>query len=160
MEDVAMIDFPFNSIEEFTFESKAQPVSASLRPIYRIALICFVLKNNCRANTASLFKLQFFNWLIKSPVLQQNILKDAGLEKVFTLDLIHLDPMVNLALRYAFADDLVTITRNAKYKLTEKGLSFADRIQREGSAVLTSEKGVLLKIGKQVSEVQLKGELL
>jgi len=155
-----MIDFPFDSIEEFSFESRPQPVSASLRPVYRIAILCFVLKNNCSSNTGSLLKLQFFNWLIKSPVLQENVLRGVGSEKIFSLDLIHLDPMVNLALRYAFADDLVTVTRNSKYKLTEKGLLFADQIQDEKSAVLASEREVLLRIGKQVSEVQLKGELL
>lgn len=155
-----MIDFPFDSIEEFSFESRSQPVSASLRPVYRIAILCFVLKNNCRSNTGSLLKLQFFNWLIKSPVLQENVLRGVGSEKVFSLDSIHLDPMVNLALRYAFADDLVAVTRNSKYKLTEKGLSFVDQIQNEKSAVLASEKDVLLRIGKQVSEVQLKGDLL
>lgn len=155
---MGVIDFPYEHIEDFSFESRTQPLSASLRPLYRIALICFVLNNNCRANTASLFKLQFFNWLIKSPVLQENVLRGIGSEKIFTLDLIHLDPMVNLALRYAFADGLVSVTSSSKYKLTEKGLAFVNLIKE--TEILASEKNVLLRIGKQVSEVQLKDSLL
>lgn len=118
-----------------------------------------MLKVNCRNNTASLLRLQFFNWLIKSLSLQKLIEEKLAHQTVFTLELIHLDPMVNLALRYAFADGLVSMTDNSKYRLTEKGREFANRILGD-SSILGRERELLVKIGQRVSEVRLRQELL
>lgn len=154
------IDFPFQTIDKLTFSPKPQPLPASLRPIYRIALIALVLKTNCQNKTASLLKLQFFNWLLKSSSLQELIEDRLTHQSVFTLELIHLDPMVNLALRYAFADSLISVTNNSKYKLTEKGNQFTDRILQDEQSVLAEKREFLLRIGKRVSEVSLRKELL
>ena len=154
------IDFPFQAIVTLTFSLRPQPLPASLRPVYRIALIALVLKTNCRSNTASLLKLQFFNWILKSPGLQGLIEGWLATQSIFTLELIHLDPMVNLALKYAFADDLVSITGNSKYKLTDKGHEFANRILQDEQAVLSEERQLLERIGQRVSEVRLRSELL
>lgn len=153
------IDFPFQTIGTLTFTPRPQPLPANLRPIYRIALIVLILKNNCRGNTASLLKLQFFNWLLKSPSLQKSILDRLSDKSVFTIELIHIDPMVNLALKYACADKLILVTNSSKYQLTEKGLNFADNILRDKS-LMKSEKAISLLIGQRVSEVKLKGELI
>jgi hypothetical protein len=153
------IDFPFQAIDTLTFSPRPQPLPASLRPIYRIALIALVLKTNCRGNTASLLKLQFFNWLLKSSSLQELIEDRLTHQSVFTLELIHLDPMVNLALRYAFAENLISVTNNSKYKLTEKGNKFADRILQDEQSVLVEKREFLLRIGKRVSEVSLRKDL-
>ncbi len=153
------IDFPFQAIETMTFSPRPQPLPASLRPVYRIALIALILKTNCRGNTASLFQLQFFNWLLKSSSLQELIEERLSHQSVFTLELIHLDPMVNLALKYAFADGLISITNNSKYKLTDKGQEFANLIRDEQS-VLAEERKFLERIGKGVSDVKLRNELL
>jgi hypothetical protein len=153
------IDFPFQAIDTLTFSPRPQPLPASLRPIYRIALIALVLKTNCHGNTASLLKLQFFNWLLKSSSLQELIEDRLTHQSVFTLELIHLDPMVNLALRYAFAENLISVTNNSKYKLTEKGNKFADRILQDEQSVLAEKREFLLRIGKRVSEVSLRKDL-
>lgn len=155
------IDFPFEAIEALTFAPKPKPLSASLRPVYRIALILLVLKINCRRNTASMLKLQFFNWALKSSSLQVFIEKRLIEEQsVFTLELIHLDPMVNLALRYAFADGLISVTSNSKYILTEKGNKFAESILEDERSVLAEEQKLLRRIGQRVSDVTLKKEPL
>ena len=153
------IDFPFQAIDTLTFSPKPQPLPASLRPIYRIALIILVLKTNCHGNTASLLKLQFFNWLLKSSSLQELIEDRLTRQSVFTLELIHLDPMVNLALKYAIADDLISVTNNSKYKLTERGNKFADRILQDEQSVMEVEREFLVRIGKRVSEVRLRNDL-
>lgn len=154
------IDFPFQAINKLTFSPRPQPLPASLRPLYRIALITLVLKTNCQSNTASMLKLQFFNWLLKSSSLQELIEDRLIRQSVFTLELIHLDPMVNLALKYALADNLISVTNNSKYKLTIKGNEFADRILQDEQPTLSDERELLVRIGKQVSEVKLKEELL
>lgn len=157
---MSTIDFPFQSINVLTFNPKPQPLPASLRPLYRIALIVLVLKTNCQGNTASLLKIQFFNWVLKSSSLQEIIENSLTHQNVFTLELIHLDPMVNLALKYAFADNLISITNNSKYVLTEKGNEFADRILQDGESSLSEVRDLLMRIGKLVSEVRLRNELL
>jgi len=68
--------------------------------------------------------------------------------------------MVNLALKYALADNLISVTNNSKYKLTIKGNEFADRILQDEQPTLSDERELLVRIGKQVSEVKLKEELL
>lgn len=153
-------DFPFQTINTLTFSPRPQPLPASLRPVYRIALIALVLKTNCRGNTASFLKLQFFNWILKSPALQGVIEDRLATQSVFTLELIYLDPMVNLALKYAFADDLVSITGNSKYRLTNKGHEFADRILLDKQGVLSEERHLLERINQRVSEGRLRSELL
>jgi len=153
------VDFPFQAIETMTFSPRPQPLPASLRPIYRIALIVLILKTNCRGNTASLFKLQFFNWLLKSTSLQELIEERLAHQSVFTLELIHLDPMVNLALKYAFADGLISITNNSKYKLTDKGHEFVNLVLEDGQPILADERKFLERIGKRVAEVKLRNEL-
>jgi hypothetical protein len=158
------IDFPFQAINKITFSPRPQPLPASLRPLYRIALIALVLSINCRGNAASLFKLQFFNWLLKSSSLQELIEERVTRQSVFTLELIHLDPMVNLALNYAFADNLISITGNSrsnpKYKLTDKGHEFVKLILQDKQLALANERKFLDRIGKKISEVELKRELL
>lgn len=154
------LNFPFDKIDALSFSPKPQPLSASLRPVYRIALIILVLKINCRNNTASLLKLQFFNWFLKSTSLQELVEKRLSPQGVFTLELIHIDPMVNLALKYAFSDNLIMVTKNSKYTLTTKGHKFADLILQSQKSVLVTEIKLLTRIGQQVSEVWLRKELL
>lgn len=154
------LEFPFDSINEFTFEPKPQPVPGNLRPVYRIALIVLVLKINCHRNTASLLKLQFFNWILKNPSLQETIRENLSEKSAFSLKLIHVDPMVNLALKYAFADGLLVVTSSSKYKLTEKGSDFAEQIINAEDPLLSDERELLLHIGRKISEVKLRGELL
>jgi len=152
-------DFPYQAVSTLTFEPKPQPLSANLRPVYRIALIVLVLKLNCRRSTASLFKLQFFNWILKSSSLREVVLDNLQDQTVFTVEYIHLDPMVNLALKYALGDELVTVTNNSTYKLIARGHEFADRILHGDQDVLAEERNLLSRIGQRVSEVMLKDRL-
>lgn len=158
------IDFPFQAIDKLAFKPRPLPLPASLRPFYRIALIILVLKINCRGNAATLFTLQFFNWLLKSSSLQEMIEDKLTYQSIFTLELIHLDPMVNLALNYAFASNLISITSqsrsNPKYKLTEKGHKFANLIIQDEQLALAKEQKFLERIGLKITEVKLKRELL
>jgi hypothetical protein len=158
------IDFPFQAIENLVFNPRPQPLPASLRPIYRIALITLVLKINCRGNAATLFMLQFFNWLLKSPTLQELIEERLIQQSVFVLELIHLDPMVNLALNYALSSNLISIANgsksNPKYKLTDRGKDFANLMIEDEQLVLVKERDFLERVGQKITEVKLKRELL
>jgi hypothetical protein len=157
---MAELGFPFQAIQRLTFEARPRPLSAGLRPIYRIALIALVLKLNCHGHTASLIRLQFFNWVLKSPYLRRQIEQRLETQGLFSVDLVHMDPMVNLALKYAYADGLVSITGNAKYKLTDKGHELARRMVEAPDDLLQDERELLTRLGRRISETRLTRELL
>ena len=81
-------------------------------------------------------------------------------QSVFTLELIHFDPMVNLALKYAFAENLISVTSNSKYELTDKGIEFANRILGDEQSVMAKEREFLIRIGQKISEVTLREDYL
>ena len=152
-------EFPFGAVEALTFESRPQPLSATLRPLYRVSLLMLVLRLNCLRGTASLLKLQFFNWVMKSKNLRDHISRLSRTQSVFMLGIIHMDPMVNLALKYAFAEGLVTVTRNSKYKLTDKGQQFTESILSDSEEPLAAEREFLEDLGSRISEVKLQRDL-
>ncbi len=154
-----MTEFPFESIEAISFQTRPKSLSASLRPIYRIALIVLVLRLNCQTGTSSLLKLHFFNWIIKSPDLRDYVETLARNQNVFSLEIIHLDPMVNLALKYAYAEGLISITSNSKYALTTKGNEFADSILADSGSLLWEDWSFLKRIKTKISDVKLARDL-
>ena len=153
------IEFPFDRVRSLTFTQRPRPVSANLRPLYRIYLLILVLRLNCSRGTASLLKLQFFNWMLKSDEVRDYVRRLSRTQSLFTLNLVHMDPMVNLALRFAFAEGLIQVTAQSKYELTDKGSRYADSILQSDDTVLSSEREFLLYIGKSISEVKLQRDL-
>jgi hypothetical protein len=153
--------FPFDLIKEASFTERPRAIPANLRPVYRLCIIMLILKCNCRANTGSILQMQFFNWILKSPVLRDHVLRQGDATKVFSLGLIHLDPMVNLALRYGIAEGLIEVTNQSKFKLTDLGDRFVETIRSDDAHPLVAESGLLSQIGKRsVSDVNLRGTLL
>lgn len=146
-----------SSITYFTYREQRKAIPANLRPIYRITQILLVLKINSRNNKASFFKIQFFNWLLKH---SSNEINERFLEQpeIFVINRIRIDPMVNLAINYALADDLITISENSKYQLTEKGSAFVENIIQE-NLILKDEIKLLNRIGKRISETSLRKDL-
>lgn len=154
------IELPYEIIEKISFNPRPEPVSANLRPIYRISIILLVLKINCKNHSASLLKIQFFNWVLKSQSLQNFIRNKGSYDSIFSIDIIHLDPMINLSLKYAIAEGLIITTKNLKYKLTDKGNNFINSIIESDEKILSNTMEMLELIGNRVSEVKLKDELL
>jgi hypothetical protein len=152
-------EFPFEAIDTLTFRVQKRPLAVSLRPLYRITLLLLVLDLNCSARTASHLKLQFFNWALKNPPLQSSLRERFQAKTRLVLDFIHLDPVVNLALRYALAEDLVSMTNKDKYRLTEKGQQLVSRVKGARSPLLAEEIQFLESVGQRVSEVKLRGGL-
>lgn len=59
-----------------------------------------------------------------------------------------IDPALNRALILSIADGFCEITSNKKYKLTPKGIGFAN-ILNSDNELLSAEKDFFKKIGKQ-----------
>lgn len=152
-------DFPFDAVRELTFTARPRPLSAAMRPLYRIALLLLVLRLNCQSGTASLFKLQFFNWVLKDARLRDFVKSRAKNQSIFDLAILHMDPMVNLALKYAYAEGLLQVTSNSKFSLTDKGRHFTDSLLDEADGTMTLEREFLGSIGTRISEVSLTRDL-
>ena len=71
---------------------------------------------------------------------------------------MRLDPAVNRAVQYAIAENLISLQKTGKIKLTDIGLNIADKIIINEDLFL-NEKDYLKKLGKRVSDVQIKNVL-
>ncbi len=81
-----------------------------------------------------------------------------GKESTYLLKVVHLDPAVNRAVQYAIAENLISLQKTGKIKLTDIGLNIADKIIINEDLFL-NEKDYLKKLGKRVSDVQIKNLL-
>lgn len=150
--------FPIVNVKRLTFTPRPQSVPASSRPLYRIALLLLVLELNCRTGGASFLKLQFFNWVLKDPMLQHLTKTHVDTERVYSISQVQLDPAVNLALRYAFAEGLLT-TGSKRFILTQRGHALVQKLI-DDQTVFRTEKEFLSDLGQRVSEVRLQKQEL
>ena len=154
-----METFPFESIKRFTFKTEPVSIPAELRPMHKIGLILLFLRLNSRASTSSILKLQFLNWILKTTALKAQLINETdGKESTYMLKVVHLDPAVNRAVQFAIAENLISLEKNGKIKLTDSGLNIADKIITNEDLLL-EEKDYLKKLGKRVSDVQIKNIL-
>jgi len=154
-----METFPFESIKSFTFKIEPMSIPAELRPMHKIGLILLFLRLNSAASTSSILKIQFLNWALKTKPLKAQLIDETdGKESTYMLKVVHHDPAVNRAVQYAIAENLVSLEKTGKIKLTDSGLNIADKIIANKDLFL-KEKDYLKKLGKRVSEVKIKDVL-
>lgn len=116
------------NIEKITFQQKPIPIPVDYRPTYKISIIILTLKLCSSSETASLLKLHLFSWSLKSD-LNRNKLKSFILSNYKDdFQVWNIEPALNRALQYCVADKLCDVTNNGKYKLTEKGDIFYNKI--------------------------------
>lgn len=82
-----------------------------------------------------------------------------GKEATYLLKVVHLDPAVNRAVQYAVAEKIISLEKNGKIKLTDLGIKIVDEIILNDD-LFVNEKQYLKKLGKTVSDVQIKNTLL
>ncbi len=136
---------------KITFHKRPIPILAEYRPMYQIAIVVLVLKYCCRGNTAGLQKLHLFSWCLSS---ENNMTTFKTLfENEFKNKMPHwtISPTLNRALNYALADNICELTTNHKYKLTLKGIDFANKIVANGDLFI-HEKAFMVEIGKQITD--------
>ena len=102
-----------------------------------------------------MLKLQFLNWVIQTKAMMNWALEGAEKQgRVYTLNLIHLDPTINRAIEFAIAEGIITIAKTGKIALTEKGAAIASAMQ-DDTELFVKEKAYLGRLGKAVSEVRI-----
>ena len=155
-----METFPFELVKSFTFKIEPMSIPAELRPLHKIGLILLFLRLNSTSSTSSILKIQFLNWVLKSKDLKTRLINETdGKESTYELSVVHHDPTVNRAVQYAIAENLISIEKTGKIKLTDSGLSVADKMIAD-EEIFLQEKDYLKKLGKRVSEVKVKNVLI
>jgi len=123
--------------------------------MYRIGQIVLVLGKASTSETASLLKLHYFSWAMRSSMNMQAAIKLASCEAKnydFT-DVWDIEPSLNRALAFAKADRIIN-QQNGKYKLVARGKILLNLIEAEPD-VFESEKEFLSKVKRKISEKQL-----
>ena len=140
-------DTPFwESAKTFSFVSRKMPVDISLRPLFRISLLCLSLFLCCRKQQGSFLRLQFLNWLIKNRKDDGEELDASNLKVVLKNNFLHLDPFFNIALQFAVGDKLVVVETTKKIRLTEKGQALCKFILK--NQLFADETTYLLSLKK------------
>lgn len=145
------MDLPFDEIKEIRFSRKRVPISPELRPMYKISQIILVLYVSSTKQTASLLKLQLFNWGLQTEKRYKRLLQ---LKETNHFPIINFDPFLNRALNYGIAMGIFSFNeKNGKFSLTEKGKILAENIIKE--EVFLDEKEFLKKIKKSLSDTYI-----
>jgi hypothetical protein len=146
------MDLPLDEIKEIRFSRKRVPISPELRPMYRISQIILILHLSSTKQTASLLKLQLFNWGLQNEGRYEGLLKLK--EETSHFPIIRFDPFLNRALNYGVAMSVFSFSdKNGKFTLTEKGEVLAQRILKED--VFLEEKKFLKAIKKSLSDTYI-----
>lgn len=145
------MDLPLDEIKEIRFSRKRVPISPELRPMYRISQIVLILHLSSTKQTASLLKLQLFNWGLQNEGRYERLLK---LKETNHFPIIRFDPFLNRALNYGVAMGVFSFNdKTGKFSLTEKGEVLAQRILKED--VFIEEKKFLKAIKKSLSDAYI-----
>ena len=139
------------------FRKRKLPLIADFRPLYRISLIALVLNIVSRNNQASLNKLHFFSWALKSQKNMDYVNDLVNDKNKDTLVSWGIEPALNIALRIATAEELVELAKG-KYRLTTYGEKFAKNILADDD-LFQVEKQFLLSIGKKNGTEQIISKL-
>lgn len=145
------MDLPLDEIKEIRFSRKRVPISPELRPMYRISQIILILHLSSTKQTASLLKLQLFNWGLQNEGRYERLLK---LKETSHFPIIRFDPFLNRALNYGVAMNVFSFNvKTGKFSLTKKGEVLAQRILNED--VFLNEKKFLKAIKKSLSDTYI-----
>jgi hypothetical protein len=143
------------NIQQLSFKTRRIPIPADYRPLYKIGHLILILAIACRGNKASLMKLHFLSWAIKS---KQNIdTVQSWIQDDFKNDfhIWGISPTVNRALAYATADDIVE-NRGGEIILKNKGEQFFKLIKTDPE-LFNTEIVFLNSIGKNgITEQRIK----
>ena len=147
MEDNSLV---IDNIKAITFSKKAISISPYYRPIYRIAQICLILELSSRSKKASIKKLHYLSWIMRS----RNDMEKTKLHITNSVKppvtIWRWEPSLNRAITLAKSESMIN-SIGGKFTLTDKGTKFVKSIINEDS-IMVNEKEFLESIGKKISE--------
>lgn len=149
------MEFPFELIREVNFVRRKVPVPPELRPMQKIAQILLTLHFCCHRRSASVLKLQIFNWAFRSKDAQQSLKRLVGLTNRNDFPIIRFDPALNRAIGFGLAENYIAIEQNTgKISVASKGDGYLASIL-EAKDLLNTEKELLKTTGR-ISETAIQ----
>jgi hypothetical protein len=142
-------------IKHLSFNKRDISIPADYRPLYKIGHIILILFLACRSNKATLMKLHFLCWSIKSD--SNLLLVQQWINNNFRNDyhIWGVEPTVNRALMYAVAEGYIALSEG-NYGLTDIGIDLYKLIKKDKD-LYVKEKAFLETIGKNgISEQKIK----
>ena len=136
----------------FDFRERPYPVSADLRPEWRIGTILVSLRK-CWANQANLRQLHVLNWAIRTPESRDTLVRIFNGELSPDEAIVRFDPTLERALRFAEGEKLITISGDV-VSLADKGLTLVNKIDADENC-LRWEKDFLSQIKVKISQARV-----
>jgi len=140
---------PEYQITKISFHKQPNSISATYRPMYRIAEILLAIRYCGKRSTMPVIKLQLVSWISHDSSATSVI--DKLNKKQLIFQYMHIDTSINLAVDYAIGSNLLEITSTGKLKMTALGNSFIERIQEEN--IMNSFVEKLITINQQIKDL-------
>lgn len=131
------------------FDAKPDAVPYNYRISYKVAQLCLILRICGRGDTCSLVKIHMISYALFSADNMRRLVEFANGNG--SIPVVRFDPAVNYALTYALGYGLMEQLQNAKYRLTDRGIKFAEQIISAGDLMI-SEIGRLNILAKKLTE--------
>ncbi|KMK75270.1 hypothetical protein [Alkalihalobacillus pseudalcaliphilus] len=146
------MDLPLEEIKSIRFKRRKIPISPTMRPAYRICQIILILHISSVKQSASLLKLQLFNWCFQNDKRFSTLI---NLKETNNFPLINFDPFLNRALNLGVSKGYFDFfATTGKYTLTIKGEELAVGIIKEN--ILEEEIILLNKLKKSLSDTYIQ----
>jgi hypothetical protein len=140
--------------EEIIFDAKPNAVPYNYRISYKIAQLCLIIDMCSKRGGCSLIKLHLISTGLNTKEDMQKLI-DFAYDQYLTYHVVRFDPVVNRAIRYSLAEELIIQQKDGKFRLTPKGKDFVKRINRIGD-LMTKEKEFLSKLSDLLTEKKIR----
>jgi hypothetical protein len=139
-----------------TFKTKPITISPEYRLMYRIGQIVLILGKASIKQTASLLKLHYFSWAMRSPTNMMSAISFSE-AKVSDFDfpsIWSIEPSLNRALAFAKAEKIIEIS-DGKIILSNRGKLLLSAIINDPE-IFIDEKDFLSKVKSKISDAKLQ----
>ena len=133
----------------FDFQERPTPVSADLRPEWRIGAVLLGL-TKCYANRANLRQLHVLNWALRTPESRRTLVRIFNSELSPDEAIVRFDPTLERAIHFAEGEKLIAISGEIVF-LTDKGQTLVNKINADSNCLLW-EKEFLKQIKAKISQ--------
>lgn len=135
----------------FRFTRKPMPITAELRPDWKMASLVLILQLSSRGGKSSLKRLHVLNWAMRSRKFREEFegMRDNPLP-LFGFS-VRFEPAFSRAIDFAAAEQFVSWVNGNRLQITAKGRKWAAQML-EDESFMRDEREFLSRIGKSVTE--------
>jgi len=138
---------------DIAFDAKPDAVPYNYRISYKVTQLCLIMNICGRGGVCSLIKLQMVSFALFSHKNIRRLIDFA--DGNAAAPLVRFDPVVNKALTFAMAYGFVEQQKSGNFKLTSKGVSFAEKVKLDKD-LLKTEISDLGDLSKKLTEAKIK----